>query len=62
MILERLLEPDCMEMPLCRCGAQMRLTKGAAVKPTHETEIRAFNCLVCGHELKLTVWSRTDAA
>jgi hypothetical protein len=58
--IERLLEPGSIEIPLCRCGAEMRLANGERPVATHETEIRIFRCPVCEHELRLTVWSGFD--
>jgi hypothetical protein len=60
MSIERLLEPGSTEMPLCRCGVEMRLPDGVRPVATHETEIRVFMCPDCAHELRLTVWSGFD--
>ena len=57
MKIERLLEPDSTELPVCRCGAEMQLARGDRPAATHETEIRIFICAVCRHEMRLTVWS-----
>jgi len=55
--IERLLEPDSTELPICRCGAEMQLARGDRPAATHETEIRIFRCSACQHEMRLTVWS-----
>jgi hypothetical protein len=60
LIIERLLEPGSTELPICRCGAEMKLADGDRAAATHETEIRVFKCSACEHEMRLTVWSGFD--
>jgi hypothetical protein len=57
---ERLLEAGSTESPDCRCGAEMNLMAIVPV-PGGDTEIRIFQCLNCGHELRLTAW-RNDVS
>jgi hypothetical protein len=57
---ERLLVPGSTEMPDCQCGAEMRLVRATQADKSPAAEIRVYQCLACGHELRLTVWA--DAA
>jgi hypothetical protein len=58
--LERLIGGRMDEMPDCHCGAEMRLN--GSVKRSDETEMRLYECAVCGRELRLTVWSDTEVS
>jgi hypothetical protein len=51
--LEDLLVPGSIEVPDCRCGAEMHLF---GRKPCRETEVRIFKCSSCDHEFQLMVW------
>lgn len=53
---ERLLVPGCTELPACRCGKEMRIARTCSVPESTETHIRVYDCPVCHHELRLTVW------
>jgi hypothetical protein len=58
--LERLISGRVDEMPDCQCGAEMRLN--GSVRRSDETEMRLYECVVCGRELRLTVWSDTEVS
>lgn len=60
LVIERLLEPGSTELPICRCGIEMKLVAGDRPPTTYETEIRIFRCSSCEHEMRLTVWSGFD--
>jgi hypothetical protein len=53
---ERLLEPGCTDLPACQCGKEMRIARTSALPESTETHIRVYDCPVCHHELRLTVW------
>jgi hypothetical protein len=56
---ERLLVPGSTELPDCQCGAEMRLSRSEPARTSPDTEVRFYECAVCGHEFRMTVW--TDA-
>lgn len=54
---ERLLLPNSMEMPECRCGHLMtRVSTRAKHSDSVDPEYRHYRCEACAHELKITVW------
>jgi len=53
---ERLLVPGCTELPACRCGKEMRVSRIYSSPERTETHIRVYDCPACDHELRLTVW------
>ncbi len=55
-VIERLLEPGCVELPDCRCGMAMGLTSSDAVPHQTTARIRIYRCAACKHEMRLTVW------
>jgi hypothetical protein len=55
--LERLLGPNCTEGPECRCGEEMKVARTERVPDQSDAHIRVYNCGVCGHEMRLTVWA-----
>ena len=55
--LERLLGPNCNEGPECRCGEEMKVARTEQVPDQTDAHIRVYNCRVCGHEMRLTVWA-----
>jgi hypothetical protein len=54
--LERVLVPGSAEMPDCQCGAEMRLVRSKVSDKSPDTEVRAYECPACRHELRLMVW------
>jgi hypothetical protein len=54
--LERLLVPDCTELPACRCGKEMHIDHTHPLPERADTRIRVYRCLACHHEMRLTVW------
>jgi hypothetical protein len=60
--LERLLVPGCTEMPICRCGEEMRIDRTYLGPRKTDTHIRVYKCLACGHEMRLTVWGSDEVA
>ena len=58
--LERLIIGCVDEMPDCQCGKEMRLN--GTVKRPRDTEMRIYECVACGRELRLTVWSDTEVS
>ncbi len=58
---ERILVPGSTELPDCRCGAEMRMTSTTPRADSPDVELRVYQCSVCDHELRLTVW-KTAAA
>ena len=55
--IERLLVPGSTELPECRCGKEMQLTRIEELPDRTDAQIRIYNCPVCHHEMRLTVWS-----
>jgi hypothetical protein len=53
---ERLLVPGCTDLPACRCGKEMQIAGTVSLLESTETHIRIYDCPVCHHELRLTVW------
>ena len=51
---ERLLAPGSTELPECRCGKEMQLTRIEELPDRTDAQIRIYNCPACHHE---TVWS-----
>jgi hypothetical protein len=58
---ERLLVPGCTELPQCRCGKEMQITRTQRLSEKSDTHIRVYTCTACHHEMRLTVWG-ADAA
>jgi hypothetical protein len=54
---ERLLTADCTEGPDCRCGVEMKIARTERVPDQSDAHIRVYNCGVCCHEMRLTVWA-----
>jgi hypothetical protein len=54
---ERLLEPNCTEMPECRCGKEMTLASIDPSPKRNDAHIRVYRCAACDHEMRLTVWA-----
>ena len=54
---ENLLAPGSTDLPDCRCGTEMHLSR---VKLCGDTEIRIFRCDICHHEFQLMVWSTPE--
>jgi len=54
---ERLLAPGSTELPECRCGKEMQLTRIEELPDRTDAQIRIYNCSACHHEMRLTVWS-----
>jgi len=54
--LERALETDCIELPQCGCGRQMRLSRIEPV-PDYNKACTLYRCLNCQQEIRLTVWA-----
>ena len=54
--LERVIAAGSMEMPDCRCGAEMTLIRTAQSDDSLTTEVRMYQCPVCEHELRLMAW------
>jgi predicted SprT family Zn-dependent metalloprotease len=53
---ERILAPDSLELPECRCGADMPLVDKERPANSADAELRVYRCSACQHELRLTVW------
>jgi hypothetical protein len=53
---ERLLVPGCTDLPACRCGKEMQIVRTSSFPEGTEAHIRVYDCPVCHHELRLTVW------
>ena len=54
---ERLLVPGSTELPECRCGEEMKVARTERVPDQTDAHIRIYNCRVCAHEMRLTVWA-----
>jgi hypothetical protein len=54
---ERLLVPGSTELPECRCGKEMQITRVDERPDRPDVRIRIYNCSACHHEMRLTVWS-----
>jgi hypothetical protein len=53
---ERLLVPGCTELPECRCGKEMQITRTHRLPETSDSHVRVYTCPACQHEMRLTVW------
>jgi hypothetical protein len=53
---ERALLPGGTESPECRCGKKMRTASADPFLGKRDTHIRVYDCPVCHHEMRLTVW------
>jgi len=58
---ERFLEPDCAELPVCRCGKEMYIAFTRSSPKTPEIHIRVYNCPACDHEMHLAIWGTAPA-
>ena len=47
---ERLLAPGSTELPECRCGKEMQLTRIEELPDRTDAQIRIYNCSACHHE------------
>jgi hypothetical protein len=56
--IERLLALDCTDGPECRCGEEMQIVRVETLSKRTDAQIRVYNCPICHHELRLTVWSQ----
>jgi hypothetical protein len=56
-LFERLLVPGSTELPEYRCGKEMKVALTERVPDQTDADIRIYNCLACGHEMRLTVWA-----
>jgi hypothetical protein len=56
-LYERLLVPGSTELPECRCGEDMKVARTERLPDQTDAHIRIYNCSVCGHEMRLTVWA-----
>ena len=54
---ERLLVPGSTELPECRCGKEMQLTRIDALPDRADAQIRIYHCPACQHEMRLTIWA-----
>ena len=52
--LERVLAPNSIDMPDCRCGTEMLLMRTTENSP--DTEVRVYECPSCRHMLTLMAW------
>jgi hypothetical protein len=59
---ERPLDPDCAELPVCRCGKDMYIALTRFSPKMPEADIRVYNCLACDHEMHLAIWRADPAA
>jgi hypothetical protein len=55
---ERFLIPGSTELPDCRCGKEMQITRIDELPDRTDAKIRIYNCPACQHEMRLTVWSQ----
>ena len=51
---ERLLVRDSTELPECRCGSEMKIIKSDSIGS--DAQVRTYQCPLCEHELRLTMW------
>src|ERR1700733_11717979 len=58
---ERFLEPDCDELPVCRCGKEMYIASTRSSPKMPDVDIRVYNCSACDHEMHLAI-GRADPA
>ena len=56
--IERLLALDCTDGLECRCGEEMQIARVEILPTRTDAKIRVYNCPICHHELRLTVWSQ----
>jgi hypothetical protein len=59
---ERFLEPDCDELPVCRCGKEMYIASTRSSPKMADVDIRIYNCATCEHEMHLAIWRADPAA
>jgi hypothetical protein len=53
---ERFLEPDCDELPVCRCGKEMYIASTRSSPKRPDVDIRVYSCAACEHEMHLAIW------
>jgi hypothetical protein len=61
-VFERLLVPGCTELPICRCGKEMKIASLAPLPGRDDVHIRIYKCPSCHHEMRLTVWATDTVA
>jgi hypothetical protein len=59
---EKFLEPDCAELPFCRCGNEMYIASTRSSPNMPDVDIRVYNCTACDHEMHLAIWRADPAA
>jgi hypothetical protein len=59
---ERLLVPGCTDLPACRCGKEMQIASLDRLPGRSDAYVRVYNCPVCHHERRLTVWAADTPA
>ena len=58
-VFERLLKPDSIELPACRCGRELEIDRIELV-PDSDERVRIYQCQSCGTELRLPESATTD--
>ena len=53
-MIERLLEPESVEVPACRCGVDMTFKSMTARSP--DVGLKVFECSSCSSEMQLMIW------
>jgi hypothetical protein len=59
---ERFLEPDCDQLPVCRCGKEMYIASTRSSPKMADVDFRVYNCATCEHEMHLAIWRADPAA
>jgi hypothetical protein len=59
LFFERLFVPGSTDLPECRCGKEMKVALTERVPDQTDAHIRIYNCLACGHEMRLTLWAES---
>jgi hypothetical protein len=54
--IDRVLEAGSIDLPDCRCGAEMQFVRSTVSDSSSDIEVRIYSCPACGHELRLTTW------
>lgn len=58
-VFERLLKPDSIELPACRCGRELEIDRIELV-PDSDERVRIYQCQSCGTELRLPESATTN--
>ena len=58
--LEDVMQIGAPSSPECSCGAKMSLVLPSVGPEGRGFRVRAYRCVVCQHEMRVTVWDETS--